>query len=125
MTRSVSSVRAEVKRLFSYDLPDAKSLPEDPEDCCVGMQTDIGPVGEKGADTFEFEVCTPRGLARRFDAEGRPFWSRGTLLVPSFSWEAVEAAVDQRVRAVEAQDWRELAEKLNRFMIWEFEDYQG
>jgi Immunity protein 8 len=117
-------MRAELKGLVSYDLPDARSAPDDPEDCCVGMRADIGPVGGDGADTFTFEVCTPRGLARRFDDEGRPFWSRGVLMVERFTWEAVEAALHQRVRAVEGRDWAEVAEKLNRFMLWEFEDYR-
>jgi hypothetical protein len=56
-------MRSDVKRWWSEDLPDAKSLPEDPDDCCVGMHADIGPVGEEGADTFGFEVCTPSALA--------------------------------------------------------------
>jgi hypothetical protein len=117
-------MRAEVKRWMSLDLPDAKALPEDPESCCVSMQADIGPVGEDSADTFSFEVCTPSGLASRLDGEARPFWGRGTLVVGAFSWEAVDAALNQYVRSVSGDDWAEVAEKLNRFMCWEFEDYQ-
>jgi hypothetical protein len=117
-------VRAEVKRWWSIDLPDAQSLPDDPEDCCVGMQADIGPVGEEGADTFDFEVCTPSGIARRLDSQGRPVWSRGTLIVGRFSWETVEAALNQYVRSVEGRDWSEVASRLSRFMYWEFEDYR-
>jgi hypothetical protein len=114
---------AEVKRLSSTDLLDGRSLPEDPSDCCIAMAADIGPVGEEGADIFYFEVCTPSALARRFDDAGRPFWGRGTLLVRTFSWEAVEAALDQYVRSLSGADWDELATKLSRFMHWEFEDY--
>jgi hypothetical protein len=109
---------------MSLDLPDAKALPDDPEDCCVTMQADIGPVGEDSADTFSFEVCNPSGLASRLDGEARPFWGRGTLVVGAFSWEAVDAALNQYVRSVSGDDWSEVAEKLNRFMYWEFEDYQ-
>jgi hypothetical protein len=109
---------------MSLDLPDAKSLPGDPSDCCVSMQADIGPVGEDSADTFSFEVCTPSGLASRLDGEGRPYWGRGTLIVHAFSWEAVDAALNQFVRSVSGEDWAAVAEKLNRFMYWEFEDYQ-
>jgi hypothetical protein len=117
-------MRAEVKRWWSSDLPDGKSLPEDPDDCCVGMQVDIGPVGQDGADTFSFEVCTPSALARRSEGERRPFWARGTLIVDTFSWEAVEMALNQYVRSVSGEDWSALATKLNRLMHWEFEDYQ-
>ena len=116
-------MRAEVKRSWSVDLPDARSLPENPEDCCVGVQADIGPVGEEGADTFSFQVCTPSALARQFETEQRPFWARATLLVATFTWETVEAALEQYVASVTGRDWKEVATELNRFMYWEFEDY--
>jgi hypothetical protein len=51
-------LRAEVKRWVSLDLPDSIARRDDPEDCCVMMQADIGPVGEDSADTFSFEVCS-------------------------------------------------------------------
>ena len=89
------------------------------------MQANIGPVGEEGADTFSFEICTPSALAERFDREARPFWMRGTLLVKTFTWEAVEAALDQHVRSLSGRDWKEVAERLNRFLRWELEDYRG
>ncbi len=117
-------VRAELKSLFSYDLPDAESLPDDPSDCCVGMTAVVGPPGVDGGDDFSFEVCTASSLARRFDDEGRPFWARGVLLVEAFNWNAVEAAVHQRVNSVEGNDWVDVATKLNRFWNWEFEDYR-
>jgi hypothetical protein len=117
-------MRAEVKRCWSDLLPDSRSLPEDPDDCCVGMQAEIGPVGEAGGDTFSFEVCTPSGLTRRLDSERRPFWARGTLVVGTFSWEGVEAALGQYVRSVSGEDWHDIATKLNRLLYWEFEDYQ-
>jgi hypothetical protein len=88
------------------------------------MQAEIGPVDVEGGDTFSFEVCTPSGLARRFDAAGRPFWGRGKLIVRAFDPDSVEAALDQYVRSISGNDWGEVAGKLNRFMHWEFEDYQ-
>jgi len=117
-------MRAEVKRWWSEDLPDGRALPADPARCCIGMQADIGPVGEESADTFSFEACTPSGLAARLDRDGRPYWARGILVVESFSWEAVEAALYQFVRSVSGADWAEVAGKLSRFMYWEFEDMQ-
>jgi hypothetical protein len=115
-----------VKRFWCEDgdLVDAQSLPPDPEDCRILMYADIGPADADGGDTFTFEVCTPRGLATRLDRDGRPFWARATLVVQTFSWEAVEAALYQYVHSVEGDTWAEVAERLNRFMAWEFEDYR-
>ena len=117
-------MRAEVKRWWSEDFPDGESSPVDREDCCVGIQVDVGPVGVDSGDTFEFAVCTPAALARRLADDERPFWARATLLVKSFSWEAVEAAMQQYVRSVSGDDWAEISMKLNRYMHWEFEDIQ-
>jgi Immunity protein 8 len=117
-------MRAEIKRCWSEVFPDAQSLPQDPDDCCVAMQAEIGPVGEEGGDTFSFEVCTPSGLARRFDSERRPFWARATLIVGTFSGEGVEAALSQYVHSVSGEDWQDVATKLNRILDWEFESDQ-
>ena len=110
-----------VKGLSSNDLPDAKAVPTDPSDCAVLMQAEIGPVGDEGADTFYFEVATPNALAQRFDDGERPFWIRGTLLVSTFSWEAVEAALDQLVSSTDGHSWAEVGAKLNLFLRWEFD----
>lgn len=114
-------MRAEVKRFLSHDLPDGRSVPEDPTNCCVGMAADLGPVGEEGADIFYFEVCTPNALGARL-ADGRPSWTRGLLLTPAFDWDDVEAALQQYVGSIDGKDWQEVALKLSRFLLWEFED---
>lgn len=83
------------------------------------MQAEIGPVGEEGGDTSSFEICTPSGLARRFDSERRPFWARATLIVRTFSGESVGSALSQFVRSVSGEDWHDVATKLDRFLDWE------
>jgi Immunity protein 8 len=88
------------------------------------MQADIGPVGEEGAETFDFTVCTPSGLADRLENDERPFWGRGLLIVRRFDWDQVEAALNQYVRSLSGEEWHNVATKLNRVMCWEFEDYQ-
>jgi hypothetical protein len=85
---------------------------------------DVGPVGEESADTFDFTVCTPRGLADRLATDDGPFWARGLLIVPRLDWDQVEAALEQCVRSLSGEEWGSVATKLNRFMNWEFEDYQ-
>jgi hypothetical protein len=118
------AVRAEVKRLWSPDFSDGHSLPDDLENCSVLIQADIGPVDGEGADTFNFEVWTPDALARRVQADERAFWARGMLILPRFSWRAVETAIAQLVHSFAGQSWDEIAGKLSRFARWEFEDYE-
>jgi hypothetical protein len=98
--------------------------PDDPADCCIAIEADIGPVGQDGEERFNFEVCTPSALARRLDRDDRPFWGHGKLIIGSFTRDAVEAALHQYVRSVSGDNWSEIAQELNRFLDWEFGDYQ-
>src|SRR5688572_10906730 len=109
---SPSRVRAEVKGLVSLDLPDGKSLPEDPRDCTVRMQADIGPVGDASSDTFDFLVSTPSALSLSVDDNDLPRWTAEALVLPVFSWEAVEASLDEFVRAAEGESWAAVVEHL-------------
>ena len=51
-------MKAYLDSFFSGDLPSGQELPEDPENCWIVIQADIGSYGESGADTFTFYVCT-------------------------------------------------------------------
>lgn len=67
---------------------------------------------------------TPRALASRVDNDPRAFWCRAMLILPRFTWEEVERALNQMVRGTGAPTWEGNAERLNRFVRWEFEDYK-
>lgn len=47
------------------------------------------------------------------------------LVVESFSWSDVQAAVEKLLRHCEGHDWADVGTKINRFMQWEFDDYLG
>lgn len=69
--------------------------------------------------------CARGPEASRLDVDDRSYWAGGKLVVRSFARETVEAALNEYVRSVDGDDWSEVATKLNRFMRWEFEDYEG
>ena len=109
----------EIKVIFSVDL-EGDELPPDPEDCAVLVNVDIGIKGEDGADQFHFTAVTPRFLQRYDDAR----WGRSYLIVPRFSWETVEAALDKLLLHCRAEDWDTIARNLNKELNWEFENYR-
>ena len=108
-----------LKSLMSPDL-DAGSIPAAPDDCRVLIEAEIGPADSEGADVFSFEVCTPKAFERNLCAT----WLKGTLLVGSFEWKAVEQALQQYLMQCGGESWDVVARKLCRQLNWEFEDYQ-
>lgn len=109
---------ARVKTIMSPDL-DYGSSPDDPENCCVLIEVEIGPSESEGAEVFSFEVVTP-GAIQSLPA---PSWLRGYLLLPEFSWAGVEEAVNKLVTQCTGSNWDEVSNKLSRSLGWEFEGY--
>ena len=116
----------EIKRLYSLDLPDGSELPEDPSDCWIRINLDIGPTGSPGADTFRFVACTPRALQEKL-AKSRFVWGPDLLIVSRFDWPQVEAVVGELVASVagQASDWDEFVRLFGRHASWEFEAHEG
>lgn len=108
-----------LKRLMSPDLG-AGNFPPAPDDCRVLIQAEIGPADSDGADTFWFEVCTPKAFER---ATGSA-WLKGVLLVASFEWKAVEQALQQYLMQCGGDSWDEVARQLSRQLNWEFDNYR-
>jgi hypothetical protein len=94
--------------------------PDDPECCCVLMSAHIGAKGSKGSDKFDFTVVTPKYLLECPETR----WTRGDLFMPEFSWREVERMVGRLVSSISATSWEEAANKLSKYLIWEFENYQ-
>ena len=79
--------KPELKYLLSIELEDGQ-LPEDPEDCSIFVEANIGLQDEEGSDIFSFNVVTPKALQ-----QDTPRWGRGLLIVDRFSWETVETSI--------------------------------
>ena len=110
---------ARVKSIMSPDL-DYGSSPDDPENCCVSIEVEIGPSESEGAEVFSFEVVTPAAIK----SLPAPSWLKGYLLLPIFSWVGVENAVNKLVMQCAGSDWNEISNKLSQALGWEFEGYQ-
>ena len=106
--------------LYSVDV--SGELPADPTDCWVVVQAEIGLEGEEGADLFTFYVCTVTKLRAVLRAEGC-LVGRHLLLLERFDWERVERAITRIIDKTEGDTWEEIAGKIGRFGLWEFEDY--
>ena len=98
---------------------DRPELPADPTDCYIGVEVEIGPAGEDGAEIFQFDVATPSGLV---GIDQR--WGRGLLIVDEFSWGKIDRTLERLLMHCVKGTWHEIASELNKELHWEFENYQ-
>ena len=111
-------MRPSIKSIHSPDLDPGRE-PDDPDDCHILVEVEIGPEGIDGADVFSFEVITPTRIA----GQG-PRWGRGLLILDSVSWHAIETALTKLLKHCSGDDWNEISAELNKELHWEFENYQ-
>ena len=111
-------MHARLKSIMSPDL-DYGASPNDPEDCCVFIEAEIGPANSEGGDVFSFEVITPAAIK----SIPAPSWLGGYLLIPIFSWAGIEEAIAKLLLQCSGSDWDEVSNKLSRSLGWEFEGY--
>lgn len=116
---------AQIKRLHSPDVTDLSSYcPEDPE--CFGflLQAIAGPKGSPGEESFDMIVCTPQWLTKRHRREDVVV-GRSYVIVFEYDFKRLSLFIDRYAERCSGHTWRDVAEKLGRIGIWEFEDYNA
>lgn len=81
-----------------------------------------GPVDQRGEETFQVTICTLEGVADLVRRDGVVI-GRHLIIVASLDTARVEDVVRDRVRRIDGETWPELAAKIGRIGLWEFEDY--
>jgi hypothetical protein len=109
----------EIKSIISPNL-EYGSVPAEPDNCSVFVETEIGIKGKEGADIFSFTAVTPKFLASNPDTR----WGRGHLIVSEFSWNLVESMLGRLLMHAHRDTWSEVAGELSKELNWEFENYQ-
>lgn len=104
--------------------PDPRALSSDPAEFLLLARLFVGPSDGPGEESFDVEVCTPQWLARRCAAEGFVD-GRHTVIttVDTFTEDGLRSFLTRRVESASGDTWHEVAEKVARLGLWEFEDY--
>lgn len=117
-------VQAELRAPYSADVTcdDLEQfVPEDPTSFGIPITAGIGPKGGKGVEVFDFFVCTPRWLEANMPERGYA-WGRNKLILPTWSYDALLAALRDLCSAAKGPVWDVVATRLARYGAWEFED---
>lgn len=116
-------MRATVRRFHSPDADLATFVPSDPRDVAVLIQIMAGPADGPGEESFDGVVCTPHWLDRWVQENG-PTVGRHYLVVAEYDEPRTRVFLTEEVESLEAETWPELAAKIGRVGMWEFEDYR-
>ena len=81
-----------------------------------------GPLDGPGEETFQVTVCTADALTDMIKRDGVVI-GRHLVFVDSMDATRVESTIRDRLRRIEGPTWPELAAKIGRIGLWEFEDY--
>jgi hypothetical protein len=116
------SIRAELKSLICSDFDMRVYVPETPDTFAFWVEMEIGPLGQEGSDLFQVLVCTPRWLEKEVHKWGSQ-WSRGKLVVNSYSFDELKNFLSRTIGSIEGRDWAEVSSKIRLLAEWEFEGY--
>ena len=96
------------------------SLPNDPENCSVFIEVEIGPQNAEGADIFSFTAVTPNWLGVEIGTR----WGHGLLILQRFSWHEIESSLQKLLLHCHRSTWQAVCDELRKQLNWEFDNYK-
>lgn len=117
-------MRAQIKKFHSPDILDLENfVPKDPERFAFLLQVFIGPEGQDGQESFDIEVCTPKWLIQNY-TDDTVIIGRHYLIVFKYDFKRITETIKAFCKNCTGETWAEVAIKLSRLGMWEFEDYR-
>jgi hypothetical protein len=118
-------VRAELRSLYTPDLPDSDLVnyrPEDGDCFSLTVGAFIGPDEPPlGEELFTFHACTAAWFAGHPPEKGFEFL-RGTIVLSRWHYPTLHRAIDDLCKHTSGKDWLDVATQLSRFGFWEHEN---
>lgn len=114
----------EIKSIHSPDIDDLLEYqPEKTDNFSFLLQLFIGPKNEKGEESFNLVVCTPKWLIEHHQKD-EILMGYHYLLMFEYNFERLMGWLQQYVSSCTGHTWNECAKKLSRLGKWEFENYK-
>ncbi|MFL9904332.1 immunity 8 family protein [Paraburkholderia fungorum] len=119
-------MKVEIRRLYSLEIEDGMNFywPADAYNFGTWIRLSVGVTGERGTDNFDLFVCTPQWLSEELERNPAAQWGRHSLIVKAYNLAEIANQLEQMVQRCSGDDWHDIAPKIARFAVWEFEDYK-
>jgi len=106
--------------------PDPVTLSDDPTDFAFLARLYVGPSDGPGEESFDVQVCSPEWLEVRC-ANEHFVDGRHTVVttLDAYSEAGLRSFLTRRVENVSGATWQDVAERVARLGLWEFEDYRA
>lgn len=116
-------ISAKLRRLCTTDMDDLERHPPSDTECfCLFVRAMVGPSDSEGEESFDIRVCTPKWVERELRTNGLVF-HRALLLVNHYNPAELRRFLTKMIENVSGSSWEEVAGKLSRVGLWEFEAY--
>lgn len=113
----------EVKDYYSADVDQVWLWkPQREQPIYYHLAISIGMVRDDRSDDFQVIIATPEGLAARTEGEN-VLSDRNLIVLREYSWQAVEASLEPILERCAAASWHESVIRLQRYFLWEYEDF--
>lgn len=118
-------MHAQLRSLSVKVGPLSEFTPADPTYFGALLDATIGPAGGLGEEIFQATVCSPRWLADNVLAGPNKGFAfvRHHLVIDHWDAAHVEKLIVDLCGRVSGPTWSDVANKLSRYLAWEFEDY--
>jgi len=111
-----------LKSLSSSDIDIDKWNPKTLEDVFISYDIEIGYSDNRfGTNYFYVTVATPESLRKH--REGDFLVLNRTLVLSNYNYTIVESVVSKILEDCSRDTWEESCSVLQRYFLWEYEDY--
>ena len=107
---------ADIDEIWNWD-------PSPSQEIFVNVEFVIGAGESEAGDTFQAMIVNTSALQKR--ATGKTILDlRGYLLVQEFNWNNILTYVEKIATDCKGETWEEVAHKLSKRLLWEYEDHE-
>lgn len=114
---------AKLKQLHSPDINFENYWPKDESNFGFLLELSIGSNDSNGADIFQLMVCTPDWFKSEYKDQ-LAVWGYSFLFVFKYDIPAIKTFITKHIEKKYGNDWPSIAVKIDRYAMWEFQDYQ-
>ncbi len=117
-------MRAELKHILSTSFDNLSDYsPEYEDNFSIFVQLIVGPANAEGEESFGVTICTPKWLIKN-NKVSDIIVGRHYLIVFEYDYPRIYNKLKRLVEDTTGDTWEEIALKIGRIGMWEFEDYQ-